>query len=144
VARPLKQIDPEQVLKLASIGCPAEEIAAELDVGISTIKRRFEPVIKKGHEKSRRMVRSMLFKQAAQGNTAAIIFLSKAWVGMKETPDIAINVSATAVGNQILFDEQTKKQLEDFHVQLQQRVFKRTHSKELVPSGNGSDQAALN
>jgi hypothetical protein len=143
VARPRKKIDPEQVLKLATIGCPPSEIAAELDVSVATIERRFDGVVKKGHEKGKRVVRSMLFKQAAQGNTAAAIFLCKAWLGMKEHPDVAINVSATAVGNQIIFDEQTKKQLEDFHVALQRRVYGRTHTKEPVTSGNG-DQTALN
>jgi hypothetical protein len=58
---------------------------------------------------------------------------------MKETPDVSINVSATATGGQVVFSEETKKQLEDFHVQLQRRVYQRTH----VPSGNG-DQTALN
>jgi hypothetical protein len=138
VARPRKSIDPEIVLRLACIGCTPEEIAAELDAGISTIKRRFEPVIKKGHEKSRRMVRSLLFKQAAQGNTAVIIFLSKVWLGMKEQADTVINVSATATGGSIQFSAEDRKRLEDLATDIRSRIFKRsTPTHELAPSGNG-------
>jgi hypothetical protein len=144
MARPRKQIDPEQVLKLAIVGCPPSEIAAALDCAEKLIERRFGPVVKKGHEQGKRLIRSVLFQQAAKGNTAAAIFLCKAWLGMKEHADAVINVSATAVGGQVIFSEETKKQLEDFHVALQRRVYGRVHSKEQASSGNGNATTALN
>jgi hypothetical protein len=145
VARPRKRIDPDQVLKLACYGCPIEEIAADLDVDYDTLNKRFSELVKRGHQKGKRLIRSVLFAQAAKGNTAAAIFLCKAWLGMKEGPDVAINVSATATGGSIQFTEQTKKELEDFYVAIQRRTYTRVRKPEMAetPSGNG-DQTALN
>jgi hypothetical protein len=147
VARPKTPIDASQVEQLAQIGCTSDEIAAILTPeGRATfdpkiIERRFGTTVKKGRQKLNGMLKRELIKQVKAGNTTALIFALKVFAGMKETPDVAINVSATAVGGQVIFSEETKKQLEDFHVQLQRRVYQRTHIP--APSGNG-DQTALN
>ena len=111
MARPKKLIDPQKVEALAAIGCPTDEIAAELDCGINTIERRFGVLVKKGHKKCQKRVRSILFKQAGDGNTAAAIFLAKAICGWKEHPDTVINVSATATGGHITISDEQKKEL---------------------------------
>jgi hypothetical protein len=139
VARPKKPIDPAEVEKLAAIGCPPDEIAACLDTHERTIQRRFATLVKNGHKKCQKRVRSILFKQAVEGNTAAAIFLAKAICGWKEHGETVINVSATATGGSLQFSVEDRKRLEDLAATIQQRVFKRsqTQTHELAPSGNG-------
>jgi len=99
MARPRKQIDPEKVEKLAMVGCPPNEIAAELGCEHKTIDRRFGGVVKKGAERGKLRIRSKLFKMAIEeDNLGAAIFLAKAWCGMREREDgVTVNVSQTAV-----------------------------------------------
>jgi len=137
MARPRKQVDAAKVEQLASVGCTPEEIGLLFDASPRTIHRRFGIPFQKGVSKLRHTLKRELFKQATSGNTAALIFATKVYCGLKETPDTTINVSATAVGGQVIFSEETKKQLEEFHVKLQQRVYQRTYPKEPVESGNG-------
>ena len=144
MARPRKPIDPKKVERLASIGCPPSEIAAALNIEHKLIERRFGDVVKKGHETSRKRCRSWLFAKAAKGDTACIIFLAKAWCGMKEHPDVAINVSATATGGSIQFTPETKKELEDFYVAMQRRNYNRVRNGEPEKLNANGESPALN
>ena len=143
MARPRKQIDPQEVEKLAMVSCPPNEIAAVLGCQTSTIERRFAGAVKKGAEKGKRMVRSKLFQLAMQGNLGAACFLAKAWLGMREVDPVSINVSANAVTTFGLNDTQ-RKQIERLAQQIQYRAFHR--QPELVTNGNGAntDPPALN
>jgi hypothetical protein len=143
MARPRKQIDPVKVEQMASIGCSVREIALLLDVNESTIKRRFSLPLHKGGAKLCHTVKKVLFREVNKGNTMALIFAAKCYCGLKEHADTVINVSATAVGNSIQFTEETKKQLEDFHVALQRRVYDRIRHPEKL-SANGESTPALN
>jgi hypothetical protein len=98
MGRPRAQIDPLKVEAIAAIGCPPNEIAAELGCGEMTIHRRFGTVVKKGHEKCKTRIRSKLFKEAMGGNMAALIFLAKAVCGLREH-DPATNITVTASAN---------------------------------------------
>src|SRR5258708_21513265 len=129
MARPRKQIDSAKVEQLASVGCTPDDIGRLFDASQRTIHRRFGIPFQKGQAKLRHTLKRTLFKQAISGNTAALIFATKVYCGLRETPDTTINVSATAVGGQVIFSEETKKQLEDFQVKLQQRFFHRTYPK---------------
>jgi hypothetical protein len=100
MGRPRAKIDPRQVEALAGVGCPPNEIAAELSCGEMTIHRRFGTIVKKGHERCKTRIRSKLFKEAMAGNTAALIFLGKAVCGLRENdPTTNISVSASASAN---------------------------------------------
>jgi hypothetical protein len=100
MGRPRAKIDPAQVAALAGIGCPPNEIAAELSCGEMTIHRRFGTVVKKGHDKCRTRIRSKLFRKAMAGDNACLIFLAKAFCGLKEhDPLTNISVTASASAN---------------------------------------------
>jgi hypothetical protein len=139
--RPRKHVDALKVEQLAGVGCTPEEIGLLLDASSRTITRNYDRPFQKGQSKLRHTLKRTLFKEATSGNTAALIFATKVYCGLKETADTTINVSATAVGGQVIFSEETKKQLEDFHVKLQQRVFQRTYPKEHLPNANGESPA---
>jgi hypothetical protein len=93
MARPILKLDVARIEALAAIGCPYDEIAADLNCAERTIKSRYCTVVKKGHLKCRQRVRSILFKQAMEGNGAAAIFLAKAICGMREPRDESFLIS---------------------------------------------------
>jgi DNA-binding CsgD family transcriptional regulator len=102
MARPRKVIDVDKLELLASVGCPANEIAAELDCSERTINSRFHTHLKKGHERCKTRIRSKLFKEAMAGNTAALIFLGKAVCGLRENdPGTTVTVNAIQNANAV-------------------------------------------
>src|SRR5258708_13941286 len=118
MARPRKQVDAAKVEQLASVGCTPEEIGLLFDASPRTITRRFGIPFQKGQSKLRHTLKRTLFKQAISGNTAALIFPTKVYCGLRETPDTTINFSANAVGGQVIFSEETNKQHENIHLKL--------------------------
>jgi hypothetical protein len=136
MARPRKPIDPKKVEQLASIGCPPNEIAAVLGCEVKTIERRFGVLVKSGSDRGKKRIRSKLFQAAVNGNIAAIIFLSKAWLGMRESDPVNINVSANAFSATGLTEEQ-KKQISRLAQQIEYRVFQRQQPQpETLGNGN--------
>ena len=84
MARPQKDIDPDEVEKLAAVNCSYAEIAAELDCGTTTLKRRFGPAIKRGRHKMKVSLKRKQFELAMGGNVAMNIWLSKQYLGQHE------------------------------------------------------------
>lgn len=81
MARPRKQIDPEQVEKLAAINCSYEEAASVLKCSPDTIQRRFAAVFKKGRANGRSSLKRKMWEHAMSGNTTMMIWLSKQMLG---------------------------------------------------------------
>ena len=87
--RPRVKIDLVELEKLCGIQCTDEEIASFFNVSKRTIERRrdiekFREVMDQGRAKGRVSLRRILFRQAANGNVAAAIFLSKNLLGYKD------------------------------------------------------------
>jgi hypothetical protein len=82
MARPEATIDIVELEKLCSMQCTDEEVAAFFGVSTRTIERRrkverFREIMDNAKAKGRISVRRSLFRQAANGNIAAAIFLAK-------------------------------------------------------------------
>lgn len=84
MGRPAKNIDPEQVKKLAEKGWTGEEIAAFLGIHRSNLLRRFATHIKEGHLSRNGNLRSAQFLHALKGNAALLIWLGKQYLGQEE------------------------------------------------------------
>lgn len=84
------RIDLVELEKLSAMQCTDEEIAAFFHVKVRTIERRrqkqpaFAAAMEQGRAKGRISVRRALYAQAAQGNTAAAIFLAKNLLGYRD------------------------------------------------------------
>jgi hypothetical protein len=90
MARPRKDIDPEQVEKLAQLGLSYAEIAAVLDCDASTLTRRFAQVIKKGHEHRDASLRRTQFDVAVnQKNPTMLIWLGKQFLGQRDKQELS-------------------------------------------------------
>ncbi len=88
MARPLKEIDGEQVFKLARLGCTQEDIAEFFGCSDSTISERFRNEFHLGRGASKISLRRAQFKTALSGCAAMLIHLGKQYLGQTDRLDI--------------------------------------------------------
>ena len=83
-------IDYEKAEKLAIILCTQSEIAAVLDVPLSTLEHdpEFLRIHKKGMETGRASLRRMQYKGAEAGNATMLIWLGKQHLGQKDKQEL--------------------------------------------------------
>lgn len=108
MARPLLPIDPEEVLKLAQIGCRTQEIADFLGCSKETIEGRFYAELEKGRADLKMTLRRMQIQAAQRGNVAMMIWLGKQMLGQVDRAQIDI----AHVPDEI-FIEEAKRRLGD-------------------------------
>jgi hypothetical protein len=113
MARPRKALNEVLLEKLAQSGCSADQIAAILDCERSTIERRYAATLKKGREHARGRLQVKLFQEALNGNTAALIFLAKNWLGMRDNPQMVVSVTQNDTGAAALEPALSPEQLAD-------------------------------
>lgn len=94
MGRPIKDIDPGQVEKLAGIGCTVEEIAHVLDCGERTLRRRFGRALKGGRLNARASLRRKQWETAmgtaGKAPSAAMqIWLGKQMLGQKDKAEVS-------------------------------------------------------
>ena len=78
-------VPPEEVYKLAAIGCTDAEIAAFFDVKEDTLRRNFADKLQKGREYVKTRLRMNMFRAADKLNPAILIFLAKNLLSMSDT-----------------------------------------------------------
>lgn len=86
VGRDKKIIPPEEVYKLAQIGCKNHEIAAWFEIDDSTLNYQFKQELIKGRESLKQSLRRAMLANAMKGNAAIQIFLAKNLLGMSDNP----------------------------------------------------------
>ena len=116
--RPKRVIDFAKVEALAAIGCSQEEIAAELEIGETTLKRYCGPILKRGTRKCHVRLRSAMFRHAIKGDPRLLVFLGKVYLGLKEDPQTVVNVSQTAIS----VTDETKRRLSEMHALLRREA----------------------
>ncbi len=79
-------VPPEEVEKLASIGCTDREIAVFFSVKEDTLRRNFAENLTKGREYTKTRLRMNMFRAADNLNPAILIFLAKNLLGMSDSP----------------------------------------------------------
>ena len=79
-------VNPDDVYKLAAIGCSDKEIATWFDIEYDTLKRNFALILTKGREDAKQALRHAMLKNALSGNAALQIFLAKNWLSMSDNP----------------------------------------------------------
>ena len=87
MARPKKEIDAEQVRKLAGINCSMEEIGSIVGCSVDTLERRFADVIKEGRTHGRMSLKRKQFEVAMGGNVSMLIWLGKNVLGQRDIPE---------------------------------------------------------
>lgn len=87
VGRDKKVIDPEEVEKLAALGCRDNEIANFFGVKEDTLRYNFADNLIKGREQMKITLRRAMLDNACRNMNAAVqIFLAKNILGMSDSP----------------------------------------------------------
>lgn len=87
-----KVVPPDEVWKLAAMGCTLEEMADWFQVKPDTLKYNFADYIAKGRAELKRRLRAAQLKVAMGGNATMLIWLGKNILGQSDTPqDTAAN-----------------------------------------------------
>lgn len=86
VGRDKKIVPPEEVFKLAQIGCKNHEIAAWFGIDENTLTYNFSVELLKGKEALKQSLRRAMLANAMKGNASVQIFLAKNMLGMSDNP----------------------------------------------------------
>ena len=79
-------VPPEDILKLAKLGCSIEEMSDWFGVPSNTIKYNFSDIIAKGRSETKQALRRAQIALALKGNATMLIWLGKNMLGQQETP----------------------------------------------------------
>lgn len=79
-------IPPDEVYKLATMGCPDREIAEWFDVSESTLRYNFSSYLIKARAHLNQRLRQAQLRVALEGNPTMLIWLGKQILGQSENP----------------------------------------------------------
>lgn len=88
MGRPLKQIDPAQVEKLAALHCTLEEIGTIVGCSVDTLSRRFADAIEKGRAHGKASLKRRQYELAMAGNATMLIWLGKQHLGQRDKQEV--------------------------------------------------------
>lgn len=86
VGRDKHVIDPQEVFKLAQIGCKDIEIADWFGIDGNTLRYNFSVELTKGREALKQSLRRAQLSVALAGNPTMLIWLGKQYLGQSESP----------------------------------------------------------
>ena len=89
--RKYKTIDRDLVYKLSCIQCSDQEIAEVVGTTAATLRKRFGSILDKGKQEGKKTLRRAMWEKALNGDTRIQIFLSKQYLGFKDTPEDSEN-----------------------------------------------------
>lgn len=82
-----KTIDRELIYRLACIQCSDQEIAEVVNTSVGSLRKRFQKILDKGKQEGRKSLRRAMYEKALNGDSRLQIFLSKQYLGMRDTPE---------------------------------------------------------
>lgn len=112
-------VPPEEVEKLAAIGCTDREIAAFFSIKEDTLRRNFAEYITKGREYQKTRLRMNMFKAADNLQPAILIFLAKNLLGMSDSPVDSEANTPLPWNESLALDLEIGEEDEDFDVTIQ-------------------------
>jgi hypothetical protein len=86
VGRDKKVIPPQEVYKLAQMGCKDTEICDWFGIDGNTLRYNFSVELIKGRESLKQSLRSAQIRLALSGNATLLIWLGKNILGQSENP----------------------------------------------------------
>jgi hypothetical protein len=86
VGRDKKVVDPDEVEKLAGIGCKDSEIADWFGIKQDTLRYNFADQLTKGREHMKQSLRRAQLHLALGGNAVMLIWLGKNLLGQSDNP----------------------------------------------------------
>ncbi len=80
-------VNPDDVYKLAAMGCTTMEIARWFSIPEQTIRYNFSDIIEKGREDLKQGLRQAQIRLALSGNATMLIWLGKNILGQSDNPN---------------------------------------------------------
>ena len=88
VGRDKTVVPPEEVYRLAAMGCKDKEIAEWFGINDNTLRFNFSVELLKGRHNLHNSLRQKMIETAINGNVVMLIYLSKNWLGMSDNGTI--------------------------------------------------------
>lgn len=88
-----KELDPEEIKKLAALGGTIQEIADFVAASPATLKRRFQHVMQEGRASGIFRAKGVLFRRAMDGSVSALQFYLANMAGWQLRPLAVVNVA---------------------------------------------------
>lgn len=82
----VKDIDREQVWRLACMQCTLREIADVVGVSHETVRKHFSDLIEKGHSVGKKSLRRAQFEKALSGSDRMLVWLGKQYLSQVDAP----------------------------------------------------------
>ena len=79
-------VPPDEVYKLAAMGCPDREIAEWFDIGESTLRYNFSSYLTKARAHLKQRLRQAQLRTAFDGNATMLVWLGKNVLGQSDNP----------------------------------------------------------
>lgn len=105
--RKLKDINGEDVRRLAALGCTLKEVGAWFGCDEATIRHRFSAEYHDGKENGKTSLRRMQWKRARSGSDPMLIHLGKHILGQKDGGEQTNQVLPTVIELPRLDDDDT-------------------------------------
>lgn len=81
-----KVVPPDDVYRLATMGCPDREIAEWFDISESTLRYNFSSYLTKGRAQLKQRLRQAQLRVAFDGNPTMLIWMGRQILGQSENP----------------------------------------------------------
>ncbi|HSN01984.1 MAG TPA: hypothetical protein VLS91_00720 [Acidimicrobiales bacterium] len=95
--RPRKELDAEQVYKLARLGCTNDEIGDFFGVSGETVRRNYVDALTQGRADHKISLRRWQTKRAQAGSDTMLIHLGKQYLGQSEKVEAKTEVASPVV-----------------------------------------------
>jgi hypothetical protein len=83
----VKDIDKEQVWRLACMQCTLREIADVVGVSHETVRKHFGDIIEAGQSVGKKSLRRAQWDKALNGSDRMLVWLGKQYLNQKDTPE---------------------------------------------------------
>lgn len=81
-----KVVPPDDVYRLATMGCTDRDIAEWFDISESTLRYNFSSFLQRARSQLKQRLRQAQLKAAFDGNSALLIWLGKQYLDQREQP----------------------------------------------------------
>lgn len=117
MARPRKEIDLEQVEKLAAINCSMAEIASIVGCSVDTLQRNYAVVIEKGRHKMRVSLKRKQYELAMEGDRTMLVWLGKIILGQRDQAEVKVSYLRRVIkrldGTEVVYTNEPKEEKEE-------------------------------
>jgi len=93
--RPVKEINKDQLLKLAQLGCKTVELADFFDVSVDTLDNNYSDILLKGRAELKMSLRQWQLSAAKKGNATMLVWLGKQMLSQTDVIDQDANNNLT-------------------------------------------------